>query len=106
MTCGSRIITPEQLKRAESALERLNKALGDNTVTLVIGASGSIAFKGWQDREGLSDLCAYRKLAATNSASLRRAIMRAEMVAGRRIDHGAVAAGMHSHDNGATWSKH
>ena len=38
--------------------------------------------------------------------TLRRAIMRAEAMAGHKIDPRAVASGMHSHDQGATWSKH
>lgn len=85
------------------ALERLNEALGDNSVRVVIGANGALAFQGWQDRGGLSDVCAYRKLASSNSANLRRAIMRAEVTAGRSLDQRAVATGAHSHDGGATW---
>lgn len=98
--------TPEVIKAQESAIERLNKALGNNEASLVIGPAGSVAFKGWTDRADVSDLCAYRKLASSNSPALRRAIMRAEAMAGRKIDPRAVASGMHSHDQGATWSKH
>ena len=58
------------------------------------------------ERADVSDLCAYRKLASSNSPALRRAIMRAEAMTGRKIDPRAVASGMHSHDAGATWSKH
>jgi hypothetical protein len=95
--------TPEVIKRQQSAIDRLNAALGDNTAQAVVGANGAIAFKGWKENEGVSDLCAYRALAASNSANLRRAIMRAEALAGRLMDARAVAAGTHSHDGGSTW---
>ena len=60
---------------------------------------------GWQqeDRSGLSDLCAYRKLLASNSPELRRAVARAEVVAGRKIDPRMVSAGVHSHDDGKSF---
>ncbi len=99
-------LTAEQARRMQAAIERLNAALGDNTAQAIIGPNGSIAFRGWADREGVADLCAYRKLASSNSANLRRAIMRAEALAGRSIDSRAVAAGVHSHDEGRTWGSH
>jgi len=106
MPCIAAATTPEARVRQQSAIERLERALGSNEAQLVIGASGSIAFKGWTDRAGVSDLCAYRKLASSNSATLRRAIMRAEAMAGRKIDARAIATGHHSHDGGATWGTH
>lgn len=106
MPCAALATTPQARARQQSAVERLEKALGNNEAQLVIGAAGSIAFKGWTDREGVSDLCAYRRLAASNSPTLRRAIMRAEAMSGRKINERAIAAGMHSHDAGATWGTH
>jgi len=106
MPCDSQATTPQARARQQTAIERLARALGNNEATVVIGASGSIAFRGWNEREGVSDLCAYRRLAASNSPTLRRAIMRAEAMAGRKIDPRAIASGMHSHDSGATWSTH
>lgn len=96
---------PVQVMAMSSALDRLQKALGAG-VDVVIGANGALAFRGWNDRAGLSDLCAYRKLAARNAPELRRAIARAEAVSGRKLDQRAVAAGMHSHDGGRTWGTH
>lgn len=96
----------ESKRRMQDALKRLDGALMSGTVQAVIGPQGSIAFRGWQDRGGLSDLCAYRKLAAGGSMGLRRAIARAEVVAGRGVDQRAVAAGHHSHDGGSTWGTH
>lgn len=90
----------------DRAIKRLNAALGAGTAQVVIGAAGSIAFKGWNEREGVSDLCAYRALAASNSPELRRAVMRAEAMSGRKLDTRAVASGVHSHDGGSTWGSH
>ena len=107
MPCDTNVnLTPVQRKRMTDAVERLNKALGNNEVTLVIGPSGSVAFKGWNEREGVADLCAFRRLAAMNSASLRRAIMRAEVTSGRKLDQRAIINGVHSHDGGKTWGTH
>lgn len=97
-------LTPDAKRRQRAALERLQKALGAGTVTIVVGRTGGVAFKGWTDREGVSDLCAYRVLA--NSHELRRALVRGEAMSGNRMDPRAVAAGLHSHDGGATWSRH
>ena len=88
------------------AIARLDAALGSGSVSVVVGAQGGLAFKGWQDREGVTDLCAYRKLAATNSPALRRAIMRAEAIAGRTLDQRTIATGLHSHDGGQTFGTH
>lgn len=107
MPCDtSQDLTPAKRQRMTDAVERLNKALGNNEVTLVIGAAGSIAFKGWNEREGVADLCAFRRLAASNSANLRRAIMRAEAVSGKTINQRAIINGVHSHDGGKTWGTH
>lgn len=99
-------LNPAIRARMEAAIKRLELDLAAGTVTAVIGATGAIAFKGWQDRQNVTDLCAYRKLAASNSPALRRAIMRAEAMAGRQLDQRAIAAGLHSHDGGATWGSH
>lgn len=105
MVCDTRIreAKPEKKKSAADALKRLQAALGDGSVTAVIGANGAVAFKGWRERDIWSDVCAYRKLAASNSPELRRAIARAEAMAGRKLNPRAVASGTHSHDGGKTW---
>lgn len=98
--------TPERLARVRTALQRLESALAAGTVQAVIGAQGALAFKGWQDNDGVSDLCAYRRLLASNSPALRKALARAEAMAGRKVDQGAIAQGTHSHDGGMSWSNH
>lgn len=108
MPCDTYDQTPQRKATVKSAVERLAAALAAGTVTAIVGANGAIAFKGWkgEERAGVADVCAYRKLSAANSPELRKALARAEVYAGRKIDPQAIAAGMHSHDDGRTWSKH
>ena len=99
-------LTAQQRERMQAAIARLDAALASGAASVVVSGSGAVAFKGWQDREGVTDICAYRKLAAENSPALRRAVMRAEALAGRRVDERAVTMGVHSHDGGQNWGSH
>ena len=99
-------LTQTQKADQQSALARLGAGLAAGTVQVVIGTAGGIAFKGWTDNRGVSDLCAYRALTAANSAPLRKALARAEAMSGRKVNAQALAAGMHSHDGGNTWGTH
>lgn len=94
----------EQVKRAIKAMEA---RLGTGEVKVVIDrATGALAFTGWSERDGVTDACAYRVLTAASSWALRQAVAKAEAAAGRRVNAQAVAAGVHSHDGGATWGRH
>lgn len=107
MPCMTQPTLTEQQKQSQvEALRRLNDAVGAGTVKVIIGRNGGIAFAGWaqDDRSGVSDLCAYRAL--MNSPAMRRAVMRAEAMQGNKLDPRAIASGLHSHDGGATWSRH
>jgi hypothetical protein len=99
-------LTQTQRDAQRAALERLQRAIGAGTVKPVVSRAGAIAFAGWADadRAGVSDLCAYRAL--RNSPELRRAVARAETLAGRQLDARTIAAGVHSHDGGRTWGNH
>ena len=97
-------LTQQAKDRQRAALARLAAALAAGTAGVTIGKAGAVAFTGWTDREGVSDLCAYRALA--NRPELRRAILKAEAASGNRMDPRAIASGLHSHDGGATWSRH
>ena len=99
MSCD-RIVPEDQLK---TALDRLEKYLDDGTVNVVIAADGAVAFRGWEDNDGVADVCAFRRLSIENSFALRSAISRAESLTGRKVNQHAVAAGHHSHDGGETW---
>ena len=105
MPCDTRIdLSAQGRQRMQEALARLQAGLAAGTAQVVIGASGALAFRGWTDNGGYSDLCAYRALSARNSPELRRAIARAEVTSGRTLSPRAVASGTHSHDGGHTWS--
>lgn len=106
MPCMTQPTLTEQQKASQvDALKRLQAAIGAGTVQIVVGRNGGIAFKGWaqEARSGVSDLCAYRVLA--NAPEVRRAVFRAEAMSGNKLDPRAIASGLHSHDNGATWSR-
>ena len=95
----------EREGEVSDALGRLEEALRAGEVVVRVGPTGSVAFSGWEARSGMSDLCAYRRLATSGSEALRSALARAEATAGRQVDETAVAAGVHSHDGGKTWGK-
>lgn len=94
--------SPAEKSAQVEALKRLQAAIGSGAVRVVIGRAGGIAFAGWSDRAGVSDLCAYRMLA--NTSELRRAQVRAEAMSGHKVDPRAIASGLHSHDNGQSWA--
>lgn len=107
MPCDTVVLTAESQKKQETALDRLRKSLANGSASVVIGPSGAVAFKGWSGQaDGMFDVCAYRRLSASNSPELRRAVVRAEAVSGRKLNERSIAAGVHSHDGGATWGKH
>ena len=109
MPCDTRLRSnqtlPQRMAEVESALERLKRYLATGSVRVNIGSNGAIMFNGWNDRDDVTDVCAYRSLSATNSFELKKAVQRAEATSGRKVNPTAIAAGMHSHD-GKTWSKH
>jgi hypothetical protein len=110
MPCDSRLRKGQSLQdriaEVQRSLKRLETSLKMGQVKVAIGPNGAIVFLGWKDRDDLSDVCAYRTLAASNSWELRQAVARAEVTSGRKVNPLAVAAGVHSHDGGASWAKH
>jgi hypothetical protein len=95
----------QRIAEVEKALKRLEQYLTTGTVQIGIGPTGAITFKNWKDRDGLSDVCAYRSLSVSNSWALRQAQLKAETMSGRKVNTRAVAAGIHSHDNGRSWGR-
>lgn len=100
--------TEARRREVKQALDRLEKYLARGTTSLVVSKQGAVAFRGWDanDRNGVTDLCAYRALSQAGSWELRKAQARAEMVAGAKVDQKKVADGVHSHDGGKTWGTH
>lgn len=112
MPCDGRNL--ERLARQErerifaAALADLESRLAARSIRVVIGPTGAITFAGWDgdSRQGVTDVCAYRTLTARHSPALAAAVRAAEMLSGRRVNPQQIAAGVHSHDGGATWSAH
>ncbi len=108
MACDFRLAAgqtqPQRKKQIDEALDRLKKALAAGTVTVKVGPTGALAFVGGDlAKSGISDTCAYRKLQAQNSPELRKALARAEVTAGRKVDERQIISGVHSHDGGKTF---
>jgi len=98
----------ERATEIRTAVERLAAALTAGRVQLKIGPTGAPVFTGWNetDRDGIGDVCAYRRIMAQGSVTAKMAIAKAEQLAGRGVSKDALAQGHHSHDGGATWHTH
>lgn len=109
MPCDTNLKPNETLEmrseKIKKSLTRLEAALTQGRVKVTIGANGAVAFSGWKpdDRDDITDVCAYRTLTSQNSWALRQAVAKAEQTQGRKVNPHAVAAGTHSHDGGKTW---
>ena len=109
MACDTRLrprqTIQERVTEVRKAIESLDRQLMRRQVRVVVGQQGAIAFTGWaeQDRNGVTDACAYRRLMATGSVLAKAEIARAEQMAGRTVDRKVLAAGTHSHDGGQSW---
>jgi len=87
---------------------KLAAGLISGKIKAKVGPQGAIAFDGIsnEDRDGVADNCAYRRLMIEGSPLARAQIARAEQLAGRSIDRAVVGHGVHSHDGGRTWHDH
>lgn len=95
----------EEIRRAVSTLDAAIRA---KRVRITVGPQGAIAFAGLseQERDGVTDACAYRRLMATGTALARAEIANAERLAGRTVNRQVIGQGAHSHDGGKTWHDH
>jgi len=98
--------TAQRQAQIAAALKRLETYLQSGKVRVGIAPNGAVVFQGWQDRDDVTDVCAYRTLVAANSWALRQAVARAEAATGKRVNPQAVTAGWHSHDGGKSWGTH
>jgi hypothetical protein len=109
MPCDTRRTSSQTIQqRAEEvrqAVKALDAALVNGRASVKVGPQGAITFVGLTDeqRDGITDACAYRRLLVSGSALAKAAIARAEALAGRSVDRRAIAQGVHSHDGGHTW---
>ena len=109
MPCDTRLKPRQTITsrkdEVRKVIERLNKGLTSGAIRVKVGPQGGVAFVGLstEERDGVTDACAYRRIMVTGSALAKAAIARAEQLAGRTVDKAAVAQGVHSHDGGHTW---
>lgn len=112
MPCDRRLRKGQTIQQRAVEIRRVVESLSAGLVSgryrVKIGQQGGVAFEGLteQERDGVTDNCAYRRLLASGSPLALQAIARAEALAGRTIDKQAVAQGVHTHDDGATWHSH
>jgi hypothetical protein len=96
----------QRVTEIKRIIDELNLLIMKKRVNVVVGKQGAIAFVGseWERiRNGVTDACAYRTLLTRGSMLTRTQIMRAEELAGTKVNRQVVAQGVHSHDGGATW---
>lgn len=109
MPCDTKLKAGQSLsQRADEVrqvVSNLDRALQARRVRVVIGPQGAVAFQGLtdQERDGVTDACAYRRIMATGTAVARAEIARAEAMSGRTVNKQAIGQGVHSHDGGKTW---
>jgi len=108
MACWTIKETQSVKARRETTLDRIRKELTAGTLTLKVSPTGAVAFSKPMNLldDGYSDVCVVRVLMAKNDPALRKAMMRAEAMAGRKVDMRVVNSGVHSHDGGKTWGSH
>lgn len=92
----------EEVKKVVTLLEQ---AIAARRVKITVGPQGAIAFQGLtaEERDDVTDACAYRRIMATGSALARAEIARAEAMSGRTVNRQVIGQGVHSHDGGKTW---
>jgi hypothetical protein len=108
MPCDTRLKPRQTISQRKAevvkAVDKLSQGLATGKVKAKIGPQGAIAFIGFdEDRDGVTDACAYRRLMVSGSALAKAAIAKAELLAGRKVDKSVLAAGVHSHDGGDHW---
>jgi len=98
----------QRADEVRKVVQKIDAAVAQGRVKPVVGKQGAIAFTGLtdEDRDGVTDACAYRRLLVSGSALTKAAFARAEQLAGRSVDKQIIGQGAHSHDGGRTWHDH
>lgn len=110
MPCDTRLKPRQTISQRAAEVKQVvydvNSLIAAGKVKPIIDKrTGAIAFQGLTDdiRDGVTDACVYRRLMVTGSSLTKMAIQRAEQIAGRTVDKGALRQGVHSHDGGGSW---
>ncbi len=112
MPCDTKLKQGQTIQQRKEevirAVGRIQAGLINGRVKVKIGPQGAIAFDGVtnEDRDGVTDACAYRRIMVSGSALAKAAIAKAELLAGRSVNRAIVGQGVHSHDSGITWHDH
>lgn len=112
MPCDRKLKPRQTLKEraveVQKVVKKLDGLLVSGRVKAKVGPQGAIAFVGLTDeeRDGVTDACAYRRILVSGSALAKAQIARAEQIAGRSVDKQVIGQGAHSHDGGKTWHDH
>jgi hypothetical protein len=95
----------ERKKEIDVTTKKIDQLLAKGSIKAKVGPQGAITFLGLtdSDRNRMTDVCIYRQISRTGSASAKMALARAEQLAGRSVDKAVINAGIHSHDGGTTW---
>lgn len=99
----------QRIEEVRKMVALLDKAIATGRAKIIVDrATGAVAFPGLtrEERDGVTDACAYRRLMISGSPQTKLAIARAEQLAGRSVSRQTLALGLHSHDGGASWHKH
>lgn len=91
-----------EVRKAKMAMDKM---IATNHAKVKVDRNGRVVVTGVPDsvRSRVDDACLMRFIQTHGSVAARQAVARAERQAGRSIDKQALAAGVHSHDGGATW---
>lgn len=102
---GRRQTISERKDEVRLATERFIAGIKSGKVKVKVDAKGGVAFAGLteEERDGVTDACAYRRIMVSGSALALAAIARAEQLAGKPVNKQLVGQGYHSHDGGRTW---
>jgi hypothetical protein len=112
MPCDTKLKPRQTISQRKAevrkVVERISQKLATGTVKPVVSKQGAITFTGItnEERDGVTDACAYRQIMVHGSALAKAAILRAEQLAGRSVDKQVIGQGVHSHDGGHTWHDH
>jgi hypothetical protein len=99
----------QRAKEIKQVVEDVNSLIAVGKVKPVVDRkTGAIAFQGIGEtqRDDVSDACIYRRIMVSGSSLAKAKIAQAEALAGRQVNKGALAQGVHSHDGGQTWGTH
>jgi hypothetical protein len=112
MPCDTRLKPRQTISERKLEVQKmvaaLDKALVSGRARLKVGPQGAVVIEGLTDeeRDGVTDACAYRRLMISGSALAKAKIQQAEMLAGRGVSRQVLGVGAHSHDGGRTWHDH